>query len=246
MGDRAGLAAVKWKLTMAYPCLEIYKGSGFVVVECGNIIIISCYFPPKRQMSEYNKTLEDLETCIRNLKGSPMIMAGDFNARLKLWDPMITTDTRRGKLLWELMSALGSCLINTGDTPTCIRNRGQSVVDLTWSSPDLVDRIREWKVEIGEESLSDHRYVSFAVYPPRALNLNLGLGASLKGPPKWIWAKFCKDRFAAALYIKGWTSMDMDSMEVEDLAMELRSRMKQACDLATPRAASDGGRKGAY
>lgn len=37
-------------------------------------------------------------------------------------------------------------IINSGEIPTCMRPQNISIVDTTWSSPDLLSFIRNWKV----------------------------------------------------------------------------------------------------
>jgi len=51
--------------------------------------------------------------------------------------------------------------VNTGVTPTCVRDNGSSVVDLTWSSADVSAKFVDWRVLSDEISLSDHKYIVF-------------------------------------------------------------------------------------
>ena len=54
-------------------------------------------------------------------------------------------------------------LINERSKSTCIRWQGESIVDLTWASTSAACRIKDWKVEDGLESLSDHRYITMKI-----------------------------------------------------------------------------------
>jgi len=54
-------------------------------------------------------------------------------------------------------------LINTDAKPTCVRTNGSSIIDLTWSSPDICSQITDWWVLSDEISLSDHRYIAFRI-----------------------------------------------------------------------------------
>jgi len=54
-------------------------------------------------------------------------------------------------------------LKNSGDSPTCVRPQGTSVVDLTWTTPNMVNRITNWTVEESYLSLSDHNYITFTI-----------------------------------------------------------------------------------
>ncbi|EFN85427.1 hypothetical protein EAI_09089, partial [Harpegnathos saltator] len=136
---------------------------GFVAVDCGGMVIVSCYFSPNLEIDEYDVALGELADCVRSCSGSPIVVAGDFNARARIWGSNDTT--QKAIHLMELMSALDLRLANMGTEPTCIRAQGTSVVDLTWATPGMLPRIRDWRVIPGEEleALSDHRYISFVV-----------------------------------------------------------------------------------
>lgn len=56
--------------------------------------------------------------------------------------------------------------LNEGTVPTCVRHNGESIVDTTWASPSLVKYVQGWAVRAGEETLSDHAYISMAVIGP--------------------------------------------------------------------------------
>lgn len=50
-------------------------------------------------------------------------------------------------------------LVSVGNTSTYIRPQGHSIVDITWSSPSLIDHLGAWRVLGDVETLSDHLYV---------------------------------------------------------------------------------------
>lgn len=65
------------------------------------------------------------------------------------------------------------CLLNEGCTPTCIRPQGLSIVDLSWCTPDIKERISGWRVRLDLETLSDHAWIEMKLdkrdnqeYPP--------------------------------------------------------------------------------
>ncbi|EFN76924.1 hypothetical protein EAI_07940, partial [Harpegnathos saltator] len=65
----------------------------------------------------------------------------------------------RGRAMVDWAAGLGLLLINRGSTSTCVRPKGESVIDLTWASPSAARMFREWVVEAEGETLSDHRYI---------------------------------------------------------------------------------------
>lgn len=54
-------------------------------------------------------------------------------------------------------------IVNIGSVPTCVRPQGFSVIDLTWSTPDLIHEITNWYVAEDTETLSDHKYIRFQI-----------------------------------------------------------------------------------
>lgn len=63
------------------------------------------------------------------------------------------------------------CLINTGTASACVRQRGESIFNLTWATPDATLLITNWRVMVDVETLSNHRYIemSFASASPEML-----------------------------------------------------------------------------
>ena len=58
-------------------------------------------------------------------------------------------------------------LLNSGCTSTCVRWRGESIIDLSWASPPTARRVAGWRVMEDIETLSDHRYIFMHVLPSR-------------------------------------------------------------------------------
>ena len=58
-------------------------------------------------------------------------------------------------------------IVNTGNTPTFIGARGQSIIDHTLCTHDIATRIADWCVEEGEATLFDHRLISYSLRMPR-------------------------------------------------------------------------------
>ncbi|RLU20279.1 hypothetical protein DMN91_006886 [Ooceraea biroi] len=64
---------------------------------------------------------------------------------------------KRGSILEGMLAALDFRVLNIGNTPTCVRPQGMSIVDLSLASPALASICRGWRVLDDVESLSDHR-----------------------------------------------------------------------------------------
>lgn len=75
----------------------------------------------------------------------------------------LTFHDRIVKAFYLLVRRRNIRILNIGDTPTCVRPQGSSIVDVTWSFADLMPFIRNWHVIEESESFSDHCYISFTL-----------------------------------------------------------------------------------
>lgn len=228
--DVTGLAAIVWKTTLSFRCVPISRGRGYVVARCGDVVIASCYLSPNIPLEEYSLAMEELSVALRRVRPSPVLLAGDFNARSPLWGCNSTTSN--AEYLWELMAALDMRLINNCDVPTCVRPQGSSVVDLVWTTAGLRDRIRAWRVLDELESLSDHRYLEYEIHPTTKGPVQPS--SSISKLPRWAMKKFCDDKFEGAMHAICWNLPTL-TMPVEDMACTIEKIMTDICDFSAPR-----------
>ncbi|KMQ93101.1 gag-pol polyprotein [Lasius niger] len=120
------------------------------------------------------------------------------------------------------------------------RPQGNSIVDITWISPDLIALVKDWRVLSDVESLSDHLYISFVV------------STSWSRPPqiqlsrKWNMRKFYTDLFRAALIWQGQIPMVEDRANAAQAMTWLDRTMVEACNVAAPRIDLKKPRRQAY
>ncbi|RLU25667.1 hypothetical protein DMN91_001824 [Ooceraea biroi] len=88
-----------------------------------------------------------------------ILVIGDFNAKSRLWNARHTDG--KGALVEEWAAGLNLCLLNEGNTPTFEHGRGDSIIDLTWCTTNLIDKISGWRVAEEIETLSDHKIIVF-------------------------------------------------------------------------------------
>lgn len=154
--DEDGDAALKL-LRGAPPVRNKGHGRGFVWVECMHWVVCSCYFSPNSTTRDFEEALEKLADFRRtSLKG--MIIAGDFNAKAVEWGSPITD--RRGQLVADWAAANELVVINQGNRPTFARGSSKSIIDLTFMTENMARFANSWRVR-DEETLSDHKYISF-------------------------------------------------------------------------------------
>lgn len=139
-----GLAAVYVNDRNTTPVISlIFRNENFVVISFNDLYIVSAYISPNAPIAAYSLFLDDL-TDICAQRSRDLIVCGDFNAHAISWGSP-STDSR-GHLVEEWAAQLDLRLANTGSCPTCVHPQGSSIIDLTWVSPSLLRRVREWRV----------------------------------------------------------------------------------------------------
>ncbi|CAH2228192.1 jg2997, partial [Pararge aegeria aegeria] len=160
----------------------------FVCIETADITLYSIYISPKKcTLDDFKNNLsiiqQDLtESQARNKK---IIITGDLNAKHPCWGGMQTN--KKGEELLEWIHRLDLVILNDGIFPTCVRQKGQSFIDVTIisGSPNL-DKVT-WSV-LEDESMSDHKYI--------LTKLNMKGGAN---KTKYIRGKTNLDKFNSVL-----------------------------------------------
>ncbi|XP_011874031.1 PREDICTED: uncharacterized protein LOC105565438, partial [Vollenhovia emeryi] len=125
---------------------------------------------------------------------------------------------------------LGLHILNVGTTSTCVRPQGESIIDLTWSSPAASGWVTSWRVAEEMEILSDH--LPIEVERRRAPRRRTAEG---QRPRRWAVRKLDPDRLEASLEAALWAG-GSQPRDIGEEALWLRRAMTAACDSAMPRA----------
>lgn len=218
---------------------EIAKiGSCFVAIYYGQFLLISIYAPPNLDLRWFNNTLDELSEAISH-RVNKVIIGGDFNAKACLWGSNVTD--KRGLLLTRWAAERDFRIANLREKPTCIRPQRCSIIDLTWTSPDLTRFIRDWRVEDEAESLSDHLYVSFSLCFENS-------STSLRRPLQRIWSckRFDVDLFIACLAWRGYGPTQHTLGNINHMVKWIDQVLTEACDTAADRIGARKPRRVAY
>ena len=138
--------------------ISVYRSNGFVCVEFGICLVISCYVSPNVDDKRLEGVLYDMQHQIKN--GKPTIIAGDLNAKSSLWGSPI--ENARGRLVADWLAQNVMVVINTGDEPTFVRRGSQSFLDITFCNQKFCGQVEGWTV-LTTENLSDHRTITYTV-----------------------------------------------------------------------------------
>lgn len=127
------------------------KGSGFLVLEFQDFLIVGAYISPNSEIAFCSEVLDKVADEIRTPK--PVVVVGDFNAKNPAWGGEISN--LRGDVLLEFVNRMDLDIINDGRKPTVCRVQGCSYVDLTITNGRASNILRRWEV-LDAEVLSDH------------------------------------------------------------------------------------------
>lgn len=220
--------AITWRQKQnAIPCTPLMKGNHFVAIRWGEMAVIGTYLPPSLDIADFEEALEELEHWISQILEKPTIVAGDFNSKSAMWQSPITN--QRGILVEEWASRLGLCCLNRGGRSTCIKNFGESIIDLTFANPAAALGI-SWVVS-DRESMSDHRYIEIITRQTKMQNTK----SRLPQQKRWAIKKINEDLFKAAITIGCWNRHSiMEERDTEVLAEKLRNIVAKACNVSMP------------
>jgi hypothetical protein len=155
--DTSGRAAITWSPVLGPHGALLDRGNGYVAVEWAGIAVVGIYVSPNSGLTAFGDFLDEVGHCVRRCNPRQVLVLGNFNAHSIMWRNNRTT--ARGRWLTDWAAGLGLALVNRGATKTCVVWRGESIVDLTWTTPELYRKIQNWQVTEGTETLSDHLYV---------------------------------------------------------------------------------------
>jgi hypothetical protein len=123
--------------------------------ERGDIALTNVYVPPKGSLGG---TLAKLDALLASRRGRPTIIGGDLNAKHPSFGG--EEDDGRGRQVIDLVGAANLVVENDPDSlPTFETANGRSWIDVTFSRDATVE---DWEVR-EEETLSDHRGISFSI-----------------------------------------------------------------------------------
>lgn len=245
LGSRDGLVALAARSSTDSPPLSLLeRGPGYVAAAWGDIALVGVYFSPNRPLSDFENFLEVLATVVGRAAPRQVCLLGDLNAKSAAWGSPATDARGRAVGTWAVSSGLS--LLNRGSVQTCVRRQGGSIVDLTFATPALAARVRNWRVDMAE-TISDHRYVRFEISthgPPR----------SAGGPspfPRWALTHLDREAAREAAFLQDWLSPPPPagpdaSMDVDAAAVQLKGSLTEVCDSSMPRSRRPPPRRAVY
>ncbi|XP_058448861.1 uncharacterized protein LOC131428835 [Malaya genurostris] len=212
VSDRTGMAAIH--VMGEFPIQEVVESAseGIVIAKINGVFVCSCYTPPRWTVEQFSQVLEQLTNKLIGRK--PVVIGGDFNAWAVEWGSRVTN--ARGYILQEALAKLEVRLCNEGSVSTFRKDGRESIIDVTFCSPNLAANMN-WKVS-EEYTHSDHQAIHYRI----GQRIPVATRRSITDGQKWKTKTFNKDLFIEALRSDG----GVDNID----ATELKRRMMMACD----------------
>ncbi|XP_041630599.1 uncharacterized protein [Drosophila kikkawai] len=124
---------------------------GYTRAKIHEVTVYSCYLAPSMHIDAFRDVVQEIAQDARGR--SSVLIAGDFTA----WGSSRTT--QRGTILLDALATLNVCLLNDGNRCTYSKAGRESVIDLTFASPELT-RNSQWEVT-DLLTYSDHAAITF-------------------------------------------------------------------------------------
>jgi hypothetical protein len=143
-------------------------------------IFASIYLPPEYDNQPPTQGMRRIIQYATN-NDIPLIIGSDTNGHHQMWGS--TNNNKRGNNLAEYILTVNLQSINTGNNPTFISANGQTIIDVTFASTNIVNKIKNWHVS-DDVTLSDHKYIKYTVTSEREEMIHH------HNPRKTNWDKF--------------------------------------------------------
>ena len=181
------------------------------------VTIVSVYIP--------NQNIPDLENQIAQIVEKlpePMIFLGDSNAHHQAWGSRQTD--ARGSAILEIAGQIGLSILNDG-SPTFMRGRQESAIDISLASTSIVSRIN-WTAETDPMG-SDHVPITILLNdtPPNTTRR-----------PRWVYKKADWDGFRSSI------NSLLESSPPESI-VEITEAIHEAAKANIPKSSANPGRR---
>ncbi|XP_026746894.1 uncharacterized protein LOC113508120 [Trichoplusia ni] len=195
-------------------------------------------------LADFEGFLVELGAVVNRYHPRPVLVLGDLNAKSSAWGSPVTDS--RGEALEEWAVTTGLVVLNRGSEYTCVRQRGGSIVDVSFASPSVAGRVRDWRVAVEVETLSDHRYIRFDVSAQTASGRHPT--TPINDGPRWALKRIDRELLEEAALVQSWIweSATDGPVDVEAVALWFRGAMTQICDASMPRVSQQSARRRVY
>ena len=193
------------------------------------VVVINAYFEPH---SLTNDHLIKLRSIFADFPSSPIILAGDFNARHGLWHDHHTNT--QGNRLAEFIDER-ELLIHNMNTTTYESQSGTSVIDLTLSNDRAINHISRWTAISHTNTIFDHKRITFDFSTTQNVPLKIPFSTRTFNENKANWSLF-KAQFDTPQFQDMCSSIDMieTTAEIDSCTDQLTRFITEAAFRSMP------------
>ncbi|XP_076765121.1 uncharacterized protein LOC143432480 [Xylocopa sonorina] len=173
----------------------------------GKVAIIQA--PPSWSLQDFDQLLDEVGGVVRRHAHLPTFVLGDLNVHSTLWNSSRTN--QRGHSTMDWAASINLKLLNHGDSSTCVRQQGESKVDLSFANSAAARRVTKWIVDTAE-TLSDYIYIRISVSKIQERR------TATKNQNKWSLRRMDDDLFMAATLVATWPDEPTEEAVVESEA----------------------------
>lgn len=214
-----GKVATMVKETVEAIRLTQHTSPGLLTISAGGVLVANAYVEPTNGIEEAVRAVEAMS----RVTTGAMLVCGDLNAKSATWGGDITD--KRGEQVMDLVGREGLEVLNDPFSPPTFETcNGRSWIDVTLARNAEVSG---WEV-ISEESLSDHRLISYRVRKANVTDTARTPVAKRYIVGRANWAKFeaeCRQQVAG---------LDLDRLPAEESAAAFQAAALRACEASIP------------
>lgn len=123
------------------------------------LVLSSSYMPSDAKDKRPGNMVCDVVNFCSNTS-RPLVLGCDTNSHHTLWGS--SNINGYGEELLEFIASTNLEILNRGKEPTFVTKTRREVLDVTFATRQILDRIVNWRVS-SEETLSDHREINFEI-----------------------------------------------------------------------------------
>ena len=136
------------------------KDTTTILIEDDNkqrILVVSAYLDIK--LDVVSKKLDEI-VLYSNINKIPILVGMDSNCHSTVWG--CDSNNARGDALEEFIIQNNLCVLNKGHEKTFVSHVGESIIDVTLISNEILGLVTSWAVDLNHQ-FSDHRKIIFEI-----------------------------------------------------------------------------------
>ena len=189
--------------------------AAIIKFEDWSVVVASIYMPYVRNRDPVSNQLQSLVSFCE-LKNLMLVVCSDTNSHHLVWGS--TDINTRGNFLLDYVVSKNLHVCNVGNKPTFENVTRKEVLDVTFASGNIFDKITNWKVS-DDYNFSDHRTIEFNInFKADAVN------TVYRNPRSTDWNKFKeevqKNREKSRVNLGNYTDIDLMAAKLEQDIMK--------------------------